>query len=711
MFRALVCLSLLCSTLAAADLKTTGAGIEISAGSLGSFTLSYPEFIDSAHATVNKQIEVKAAGGTATVRYEGGAECAVTVGKDEVEVVFTHVPAAVKSWKMSVLLDIGFAKGGTWKIDSKEGVFPAEKASPPQIASLNATSFLLKNAQGQTLSVGAPDYAFQQLTDNREWNWAVYHWQFIVPFLPGHEQAKVRITSNLGSVTKLIDPFGQSLKDAFPAKLKSLEDLKADVEADKAYYAALETPKLDRFGGLPGSGEMLGLKKTGFFHVEQKSEKWWLVDPDGNAFFHFGLCGFAPSDDYTYVTGREGIYEWLPKAEGQFATAFRPGDGDAHFSFYLANVIRKFGAPYDYETHATRMIERVRKWGFNSIGAFSPTPTTAHVKANFPYVAHLPINEWEGVPRIPGAHEVWDPYDTATAQKITENMAREVPARADDPLLIGWFIVNEPRYDDLPRVIPSLPGSHACKQKLVAALRDQYKTIGAFNAAWQMNAAGFEELADQGLAVTTDAARADVQAFVNTFLEDYFTQVEQAFRKHDPNHLLIGSRLQPITIENEALCRIMGRHLDVVSYNYYTFGVDTAALKRYHAWTGGKPMILSEFFWASPKDSGLIGGREVSTQQERGLAYRNYVEQSAALGFVVGVEWFTLIDQATTGRWFSKYNGESYNTGLFSVADRPWKDMVAEMLKTNHGIYELLLGKRAPFAWDDERFQIPVKTR
>jgi hypothetical protein len=324
-------------------------------------------------------------------------------------------------------------------------------------------------------------------------------------------------------------------------------------------------------------------------------------------------------------------------------------------------------------------------------------------------VAHLPINEWEGVPRIPGAHEVWDPYDAATAQQIAENIAREVPARANDPLLIGWFIVNEPRYDELPRVIPSLQGKHACKQKLVAMLKDQYQTVEAYNTAWQAKAGAFEELVDQGLAVTTDMAKADVQRFVNAFLEDYFAQVEQAFRKHDANHLLIGIRLQPITIENEALCRIMGKHLDVVSYNYYTFGVDAAALKRYHEWSGGKPMILSEFFWASPKDSGLIGGREVSTQQERGLAYRNYVEQSAALGFVVGIEWFTLIDQATTGRWFSKYNGESYNTGLFSVADRPWKDMVTEMMKTNHTIYDLLLSKRAPFAWEDARFQVPAK--
>jgi hypothetical protein len=697
-------ISIFCVTATAAELQSTGAGIEISAGSLGSFTLTYPEF-----DPVYKQIEVKAAGANATVRYEGGAECVVAISKDEIDLTFKGVPAGVKSWKMSALIDIGFAKGGEWKIAEKEGKFPAEKSTPPQFASLNSTGFLLKNAQGQSLSFTTPDYSFQQLTDNREWNWAIYNWYFMVPYNPDQPTAKVRITSDLASVVKLIDPFGQSLKDSFPNKLKSLEDLKADVEVDKGYYASIETPKLDRFGGQAGSAEALGLKKTGFFHVEQKQEKSWLVDPDGNAFFHLGVCGFAPSDDYTYVTGREGIYEWLPKAEGEFASAFRPGDGDAHFSFYLANVIRKFGAPYDYETHAARMIERVRKWGFNSIGAFSLTPQQAHVKADFPYVTSLPINAWEGVPRIPGVHEVWDPYDAATGQKIAENLARELPARANDPLLIGYFIVNEPRYDEISRVVPSLTGKQACKRRLVAVLKDKYHSVDVFNTAWQLKAASFDELIDIGLAVTTDAAKADMKAYVGAFMENYFAQIEKLFRQHDKNHLLLGSRLQPVTMNDEQLCRMMGRHLDVVSYNYYTMGVDTAALKRFHEWTGNKPMMLSEFFWSSPKDSGLVGGREVSSQQERGLAYRNYVEQSASLGFVIGIEWFTLIDQATTGRWFSKYNGESYNTGLVSVADRPWKDMLAEMMKTNHAIYDLLLGKRPPFAWDDPRFRVQAK--
>ncbi|MBB5039084.1 hypothetical protein [Prosthecobacter dejongeii] len=711
LLRHLLTLFLIATTLPslAAELKTTPAGIEVVAGSLGNFVLTYPEFVNASSQPVHKQTQASASGGTATVQYEGGAQCTMTVAKDEITLTFSQIPADVASWKVTTLIDIGFAKGGTWKVGETAGTFPAEKPKTPQIASLGSTTFQVKNAQGQSLDITTPDFAFQQLTDNREWNWAVYHWMCLVPYLPDSPTATFKITTELAASAKLVDAFGQSIKDAFPNKLLNESDLKADVAADEAYYTGLKPPATDKFGGLPGSGEKLSLKATGFFHVEAKGGKTWLVDPEGQAFFHLGICGFAPNDDYTYIKGRESIYEWLPSPQSEFTSAFRPGDDHAHFSFYLANTIKKFGAPYDLDTHAARMIPRVRQWGFNSIGAFSPKPPTACEKASFPYVAHLPINEWEGLPRIPGAHEVWDPYEPATEAKIAENLARELPAHAQDPLLIGYFIVNEPRYDELPRVIPSLTGKHACKRELVAFLKKKHATIDAYNQAWQSQAASFESLLDAGLAVSTDQAKADVRAFMAEFLETYFAQIERLYRRHDRNHLLLGSRLQPITIQDETLCRIMGRHVDVVSYNYYTYGVDKAELSRIHEWSGGRPMMLSEFFWSSPKDSGLIGGREVSSQRERGLAYRNYVEQSAVLGFVVGIEWFTLVDQATTGRWFSKYNGESYNTGLISVADRPWKDMLEEMMKTNYAIYDLLLGQKKPFQWDDSRFAVPTK--
>ena len=116
-------------------------------------------------------------------------------------------------------------------------------------------------------------------------------------------------------------------------------------------------------------------------------------------------------------------------------------------------------------------------------------------------------------------------------------------------------------------------------------------------------------------------------------------------------------------------------------------------LRRIHDWTGGKPMVLSEFYWSSPSDSGLIGGGEVRSQTERGLAYRNYVEQSAKLPYIIGIEWFTLIDQARSGRWFERYTGEKANTGLLNVADRPYRDGLAEMMKTNYDIYAVMLGE------------------
>ena len=115
-------------------------------------------------------------------------------------------------------------------------------------------------------------------------------------------------------------------------------------------------------------------------------------------------------------------------------------------------------------------------------------------------------------------------------------------------------------------------------------------------------------------------------------------------------------------------------------------------------------MMLSEYYWASYSDSGLPGGKQVKSQRERGLAYRNYVEQAAALGYVVGIEWFTLIDQARTGRWFEKYAGEKANTGLLNVADRPYKDCLDGMCQANYRIYDVLLGNTAPFKYDSPLF-------
>ena len=683
-----------------AELKATEKGIAINAGSIGSFEMEFPVLRNAGQQPVHKKIEAKATGKTATVKYEDGVQLDIAIDGSDLAMKFSNVPGDVKSYEAVMMIDIGFSKGGKWKIGDSSGEFPREKPANPHLFQGNQTAFQLSNAQGQSLSVRVPDYAYEELTDNREWNWPIYAWKFTAPFNPDNPNGKVTFTTGGAATKKLVDSFGQSTADEFPGKVKSLDELKADVAAENAYFDSLHPPERDRFGGFIGN---LALKKTGFFHVQMDDDgRQWLVDPDGNAFFHFGLCGFSPGDDFTYIKGRENIYEWLPESGGEFKSAFRENSSE-DFSFHLANMIRKYGKPYSYDDFAERMIGRVRKWGFNSIGAFSGIPDAVVKAANFPYVESLPLSEWEGLPRVPGVFESFDPFDETTRAKIEDNFAKKIPARANDPLLIGYFIVNEPRFDEIPKAVPALNGKHACKRKLVSMLNEKYKTIEAYNAAWEAQAKSFDELNDAGLAVKTDAAKKDMDEFYGLFLDAYFSVVNESFRKHDANHMLIGARYQPVTINNEQVCRITGKYCDVMSFNYYTMGVDKTLLKNVYEWSGHKPMMLSEFFWSSSRDSGLAGGREVKSQQERGLAYRNYVEQSASLGFVIGIEWFTLVDQATTGRWFSKYNGESANTGIISVTDRPWKDCVGEMQKTNYEIYDVLLNKRPPFAWDDPR--------
>ena len=53
-----------------------------------------------------------------------------------------------------------------------------------------------------------------------------------------------------------------------------------------------------------------------------------------------------------------------------------------------------------------------------------------------------------------------------------------------------------------------------------------------------------------------------------------------------------------------------------------------------------------------------------------------------------------LIDQAATGRFFEGQNGERANTGLFNVLDRPYKDMLGQMLEAHLDIYPVWFGRQ-----------------
>lgn len=715
----LVAASLTSAPASAADVKLGLSGIDIDGGAAGSFVLDYPKLSKG-----DKKLAVteKAIGDTSALfKYAGGTQMIVELREGGlVQLHLTNANGGADSVRLEMTIT-GAARGQlSWATNGSTPVaIPVKYEGKPFLFKGDAKRFDLQAADGSGFSIVQP-HGFQQLQDNREWNTDSCGW-FTVTKIPAGETYLVyaivgpkdpaptlttKISTNSTAAPKTtakIDRFGQFIAKDFTAKVKSVDELKADVTQDESYYASLKPSATDAYGGLLGSGEKYGLQKTGFFHLGKLGKSDVLVTPDGNAFFQLGVCSALINiDDYTKVTGREGIFERLPDFnDPKFKTAYREGQR-AIPSFYIANAIEKFGEAYSVDTHARRMIDRLRKWGFNSAGAFSVNKdTTAAVNdTKFPYVTFLPLGD---APKLP-LKDMWDPFADGLEEKLDAKFAQGVAARASDPLLIGYFVTNEPVIEDIPKIVPGLEASKfAIKRRLVQMLEEKYKTIAAFNEVWKSEATAFGDLGEMKLIIATPAANADMQEFFKIFLEARYSLIHRLLKKHDPNHLLIGDRWTIGSANNEAIVSIACKYLDVVSINYYTYGADIAFLDRVHQYSGGKPIILSEFHYCA-RDQGLTGGiRQVATQEERGLAYRNYVEQAAATGYVIGIQWFSAIDQAATGRFF---DSEAANIGFLNVADRPYKDFLAEVMKTNYDIYGVLAGERTAFKYDDPRFQM-----
>jgi hypothetical protein len=726
-------------------LALTAAGVEIDTGT-EKFTLPIPGLQKNSGGNVAGTVTMAADGKSLVDKFANGMQLTMALEPDGKTVTYEYTAPTndVRGLAMNLDIPIEYGNGGKYALGQGDmKPFPAQKGKDEVVDKGDSGMFRLQSASGSGFGMKMPS-GWNKLQDDRQFNgskfeeqylylFATYNGQtfFAISFGDTDPKALAAITAPTPSippppkpvVKKLVDQFGQPLGKDFPGKIASEDDLKNDIAADKAYYDSLTPPATDIYGGLPDSGAKYNLKKTGFFHIEniytgtediQKLTKAdadklthsVLVDPAGNLFFELGLCPIAPISDYTLTGGRRDAFEWLPSTpeeKAQYKSSFQ-GGYEPIFSFYRANVIKKYGKPFDDEEQSGIAVDRLRKWGFNAEGAFGEESKTM-AAMNLPYTTFVPI----GLPVVSGDSKVPDPFTDDAEKKMDEAMTKGLDPHVSDPLIIGFYLGNEQHFEDLPHLIPTLKGSKVgAKKRLVQMLQEKYKDIAKFNDAWQPKtpAQSFDELVDTPLSITTQAASDDMKDFQDLFTDAYYGLVAKVFHKHDPNHLLIGSRWQPGTANSKVLLKNAGKYMDVISVNYYTYGIEKDFLQKIHDLTG-KPLLMSEWHYGSGSDSAAGGAaKSVKSQTERGMAYRNYVETVATVPYVIGSEWFSYLDQPATGRFFEGYNGESGNIGLINVADRPYKLALAEMMKTNYAIYPIVLGQQPPFHYDDPKFNI-----
>ena len=136
---------------------------------------------------------------------------------------------------------------------------------------------------------------------------------------------------------------------------------------------------------------------------------------------------------------------------------------------------------------------------------------------------------------------------------------------------------------------------------------------------------------------------------------------------------------------------------DVFSVNIYsdTFAPDPVSIKEY-AELSGRPVLIGEFT-ANASGRGLeglfYGVHKVRDLAERGVAYRYFVENSAANPDIVGTHWFQLVDDLPTGR---PDDVERLNYGFVNVIDMPYEDLVQAARETHIACIELMFGKVQP---------------
>lgn len=436
----------------------------------------------------------------------------------------------------------------------------------------------------------------------------------------------------------LVDEFGQYTHASWRGKVRTVEELNAAWQREDA---ALKTalPNRCEYGGFADTRA----RATGFFRVEQIDGRWWFVDPDGHLFYSAGVNGVGTASG-TRVKGRENLFATLPPAT--------IGGGNA--SFYTWNLTRRHGDTWR-PAWADTAAKRLRAWGFNSIHYWGPRSLDAP-EPRVPYAQML--RGWQLGQSIMGMPDVYaDDFPT----RVDEAARTQLTPRRDDPWMLGYFIGNEPPW----------PGRESQLVDLILTGPDN-----AMQTRLKAHLAGGDSPERR-------------REFVHVAFERYLSVIDAAVRKHAPNHLNLGIRFGG-NPHDEVVARARGA--DVFSINIYGYVPARATLDRAYG-IAKRPMLIGEFHIGVPERGLSPGLVQAMNQEERAIAYRYYVEQSAAHPAMVGTHWFQWLDQPVTGR----NDGENYSIGLIDVTDQPYAELV-EAAKLTHGrLYDVHRGAVAPF--------------
>ena len=382
-------------------------------------------------------------------------------------------------------------------------------------------------------------------------------------------------------------------------------------------------------------GGWTGLKgqRTGFFHVENLGDRWWFITPEGNA-------------------------------------------------YYMVHMVRG----------GKEAVPRLKSWGFNAAEREAGMPYAVNV--NFfrldtrPYpVAPLPgLPPWVTFPDV--FHPEWP-------AKCAEQAERVLGPVKDDPLLIGYYMVNEMCLSGWYEAVTHTDLDAPSRAAFVDVARAYYAgKPGDLPKDWKAyNVTAIEDL--KSVKGDPPAIPGLKNAWVTALAERAYSVAANAARAVDPNHLNLGTRMINAPLPEPGILAAMGKYCDVISLNLYSMMPDRLPTQVFtmvpaiHALTG-RPTMTTEFSFRAgdtlhPNTMGALPA--VKTQADRAIGYLSYVAALASIPSHIGVSWYTYPDDGLEKPWDGY--AEDCNFGAVDLQNRPYAVLTETMRATNAVIYEL----------------------
>lgn len=414
--------------------------------------------------------------------------------------------------------------------------------------------------------------------------------------------------------TVLVDRFGQRNLVDYPGKHTSVEELTDDFAREEALLSSLPpAPALDPYGGFTAAG--FSFPATGYFRVDRRDGRWFLVSSAGNPFYSLGINGVRlvstlNNAALTRIAGREHIFA-APPDPTEYAECYR--EEAAYLSWYCKNVRDKYPDLEDWRTH---VLDRLSRIGFNTIGNWSDTTLYGRDMAYTYTLDTRPGNRLGSHISLPDVFDpAWEAYVDSTFRGIVDYR--------DDPYLLGYFVDNEMKWSQLDQ-LDSTTHTYA----YLARLPD----------------------------------RASRQ---RAYAERYFGTIAHAIEKYDPNHLYLGCRFTRRLEGIQPVVETAGKYLDVLSLNMYSqfTRAETDAWYR----LVNKPILIGEHHVPPVSPSHLLPRYPAFPQAERDSMVAFYLREWWSYPYAVGSHWYQYADQEVSGRGDG---GENQAVGLVSVTDR-----------------------------------------